>query len=104
LAGADVVGELVGQVSGRHGVLLEVALDVGDDGDEGADDVGRLVGSLDVGAEDVVLVLFGGGGGAVVGACPASGGLPVTLAAGGNCSTGTPTRSCFITAAQVAVG
>jgi hypothetical protein len=99
---AGPVGELglVGQVSGRHVGGPDV---VGEDGG-GEDDGGSLVGSLEVGAEDVVRVLLGGGGGAVVGAWPVSGGVPVTLAAGGNCSTGTPSRSCFITAAQVAVG
>jgi hypothetical protein len=105
LALAEPVGELGldGQVSGRQvGGPWLVGADVGV---VGADDVGSLVvGSLEVGAEDVVRVLLGGGGGAVVGAWPVSGGVPVTLAAGGNCTTGTPWRSCFITAAQVAVG
>jgi hypothetical protein len=72
---------------------------VGEDGG-GADDVG-VVGALEVGADDVWWV---GGGGGNVGAWPASGGWPVTYAGGGNCSTGSPARSCFITAAQVAVG
>ena len=48
---------------------------VGDDVG-GAEVVAWLVAALDVGA-DVVCVV-GGGGGAVVGVCPASGGLPVT--------------------------
>jgi hypothetical protein len=97
------VGEEVGpdeQVSGRQdgGPWLVV----GDDGG-GADEVGSLVGALEVGDDDWVWwVLGGGGGGAAV--WPDSGGVPVTLAGGGNCSTGTPSRSCFITAAQVAVG
>jgi hypothetical protein len=71
--------------------------------------VGALVVALEVGADDedawVWCVLGGGGGGAMLG----GGGvwsvcLAGTLAAGGNCSTGWPARSAFITAAQVAVG
>ena len=77
---------------------------VGDDGG-GADEVGSLVGgALDVGADDLVCRDVGGGGGGVYGACPVSGGSPVTFAGGGKVSSGTPTRSRFITAAQVAVG
>ena len=78
----------------------------GADGDVGgALDVGALeVGALEVGADECVWWLLGGGGGGRVGEWPVSGGVPVTLAGGGKFSTGTPTRSCFITAAQVAVG
>jgi hypothetical protein len=66
--------------------------------------VGELVVVLEVGADDVGAfvrwVLGGGGGGAGVwSVC-----LAATLAGGGNCSTGCPSRSAFITAAQVAVG
>lgn len=102
---AVAVDELVGQEAGngRHGVLLGVvALDVGVDGEVGAEEVGLLVGALDVvGADEVWCVLGGGGGG--------GGGwwsvcLAGTLAAGGNDSSGTPTRSRSMTAAQVAVG
>jgi len=76
---------------------------VGDDGG-GADEVGSLVGALDVGADDLVCRDVGGGGGGVYGAWPVSGGSPVTFAGGGKVSSGTPTRSRFITADQVAVG
>ena len=102
LAGV-VVGavELDGQFSGRHGVpLLVGALDVGAD-EVGAEEVGLLVGALDVvGADEVWCVLGGGGGGAGWWSVCLAG----TLAAGGNVSTGTPTRSRSMTAAQVAVG
>lgn len=71
----------------------------------GADVVGSLVvGALDVGADDFVCLVVGGGGGGVYGEWPVSGGLPVTYAGSGNFSTGRPSRSVFITAAQVAVG
>ena len=89
----------MGQVSGRQegGPWLVV----GDDGG-GAEEVGWLVGALDVGADEVWCVLGGGGG--RVGAWPACGGVPVTFAGGGKFSTGTPARSRCMTAAQVAVG
>jgi len=91
---------LVGQVTGRHdGVLL---LPVGDEGVVGAEVVGLLVGALDVvGADDVGGCELGGGGG---GAGAWSVRLAGTLAGGGKGSSGTPTRSRCITAAQVAVG
>lgn len=77
----------------------------GADDDVGGELVGwLLVGALEVGADDCVWWLDGGGGGGSVGEWPVSGGVPVTLAAGGKFTTGTPSRSCFITAAQVAVG
>jgi hypothetical protein len=88
--------------------------------------VGRLLDGADVGwlgwvgcvgGALVVVLLVGGAddgtrvwwvtgvhGGGVVGAWPGSGALPVTFAGGGNCWIGSPTRSAFITAAQVAVG
>jgi hypothetical protein len=65
--------------------------------------VGLLVGALDVGADDCVRWVLGGGGGGN-GEWPVSGGVPVTYAGSGKLSTGTPTRSAFITADQVAVG
>jgi hypothetical protein len=103
------VGELVGElVGGGHGSGEHDGdpLDVGDAvGVVGADDVGSLVvGALDVGADDLVCRVVGGGGGGVYGAWPVSGGFPVTYAGGGKFCTGTPSRSAFITADQVAVG
>ena len=53
-----------------------------------------------MGAREVALVVGGG----VYGACPVSGGSPVTFAGGGNFSTGSPAMSRSITADQVAVG
>jgi hypothetical protein len=90
--GAQLVGLLVG------------AEEVGGD-DVGAEEVGGALdvgGALVVGAAEVVRWVGGGGGGA--GEWPVSGGVPVTFAGGGKVSTGVPTRSRFITAAQVAVG
>jgi hypothetical protein len=98
-------GLLGGQGSGAHdGDPVEVGDDDDDGGGGGADDVGALVvGALDVGADDFVCLVVGGGGGGVY-VWPLSGGLPVTYAGGGNFSTGRPSRSVLITAAQVAVG
>jgi hypothetical protein len=99
----ELVGELVGgQGSGEHD---GDPLDVGDEvGVVGAEEVGSLVGALEVGADDFVWRVVGGGGGGVYGAWPVSGGFPETFAGGGNFSTGRPSRSAFITADQVAVG
>ena len=99
LAGAVVVGVLDGHVTlGMHdgGPWLVV-----DEVGGGADEVGWLVGALDVGDEDGWVACVGGG---VYGAWPLSGGSPVTFAGGGKSFSGTPARSRFITAAQVAVG
>lgn len=94
------VGE-VGQFTfGMHeGGPCEVV----DDEGGGADVVGLVVGALDVVGADVVRRVEGGGGGGA-GEWPDSGGSPVTYAGGGKSFSGTPTRSRFITAAQVAVG
>ena len=68
------------------------------------------VGALDVGALEVGALLVAGdrvwcvAGGAAVGAGAWSVCLAGTLAGGGNFSIGSPSRSAFITAAQVAVG
>jgi hypothetical protein len=57
---------LDGQVSGRHdgGPWLFV----GEDDGGGAEEVGSLVGALDVGADEVVCRVVGDGGGGVYGA------------------------------------
>lgn len=100
----EPVGELDGQPSTGQLGGLELGGPVGCVGCVGWVLVGSLVGALlVVGGADVCRVV-GGGGGGVVGACPGCGGVPVTYAGGGNCSTGWPARSAFITAAQVAVG
>jgi hypothetical protein len=92
---------------GAHGDPVPVGLVGGEVGGVvvGAEVVGSLVvGALDVGGADVCFVGGGGGGGGVYGAWPVSGGVPVTYAGSGKFCTGKPTRSRFITAAQVAVG
>lgn len=96
-----------GKQVGRVGVADDDVDLVGCVGWVGADDVGA---ELVVGADeelDLVACELGSGGGAVV-AVVAGGRWSVcfggTLAAGGNFSIGSPSRSAFITAAQVAVG
>ena len=92
-----------------HGVFVG---DVGADGVvTGADGVAGVVGGGGGGVELLVcfglgvLLGFGGFGGAEgVGWWLVSGGVPVTLAAGGNSSTGNPSMSAFITAVQVRAG
>ena len=96
-------------MGGEVGALDVGALDVGalDVGalDVGALDVGALeVGALDVGALDVGRDVWRVGRGVYVGSGAWSVCLAGTLAAGGNFSIGSPSRSSFITAAQVAVG
>jgi hypothetical protein len=83
-------------------------------GDDDADLVGAtgvVGGGGGTGVELLVCFCFGvllgfGGFGATdgVGWWLVSGGVPVTLAGGGNSSTGTPSMSAFITAVQVRAG
>jgi hypothetical protein len=77
----------------------------------GADVVGADV--VDGGAEVVgaaEVVVSDGDGFRVVGTyvgdgeCPSCGAVPSRLAGGGNCSTGRPSMSRFITASHVSVG
>jgi hypothetical protein len=93
----------VGQVTRTQGEPLPVGDEVGADEVGGADVVAFEVGALEVGADDVCFRV-GGGGGGVYGAWLGSWIFSGTFAAGGKLSTGRPTRSAFITAAQVAVG
>jgi hypothetical protein len=51
-----------------------------------------------------VLVFFGFGGGGVYGSWPDDGAVPSRFAGGGKSSTGRPSISALIVAAQVAVG